>query len=57
MMMSKGTAISPEKPAVAEWSSPVKKDPFATSVEENIELLLRVDAELRADDQVVEVAV
>jgi TldD protein len=40
--------LAPEKPVVAEWSSPVKKDPFATTVEENIDLLLRVDAELRA---------
>ena len=40
--------LAPEKSVVAEWSSPVKKDPFATTVEENIDLLLRVDAELRA---------
>src|SRR6478609_4044092 len=37
-----------EKPAVAEWSTPYKIDPFATSVEQNIELLLQIDAELRA---------
>jgi TldD protein len=40
--------LAPEKPAVAEWSTPYKIDPFTTSVEENIELLLRIDAELRS---------
>jgi TldD protein len=40
--------LAPEKGAVAEWSTPYKIDPFATSVEQNIELLLRVDAELRS---------
>src|SRR5580765_9007928 len=37
--------LAPEKPAVAEWSTPYKVDPFSISVEQNIELLLRVDAE------------
>src|SRR6478609_2506845 len=39
-----------EKPAVAEWSTPYKIDPFATSVEQNIELLLKIDSELRSVD-------
>jgi TldD protein len=38
--------IAPEKPAVAEWSTPYKIDPFTVSVERNIELLLKIDAEL-----------
>jgi TldD protein len=40
--------LAPEKGAVAEWSTPYKIDPFATSVEQNIELLLRIDSELRS---------
>jgi len=40
--------LAREKPAVAEWSTPYKIDPFTTSVEQNIELLLRIDAELRS---------
>jgi TldD protein len=38
--------IAPEKPAVADWSSPCEIDPFTTSIEENIELLLAIDREL-----------
>src|SRR5215470_10137154 len=37
-----------EKPAEGEWSTPYKIDPFTTSVEQNIELLLKIDAELRS---------
>src|SRR5579871_4342461 len=40
--------LAPEKPVVAEWSTPYKIDPFTVSVEQNIELLLRIDAELRS---------
>ncbi|MGH9501750.1 MAG: TldD/PmbA family protein [Terriglobales bacterium] len=40
--------LAPEKPATAEWTSPFQIDPFATSVEQNIELLLRIDSELRS---------
>src|SRR5246127_4328009 len=40
--------LTPEKPAVAEWSTPYKIDPFTVSVEQNIELLLKIDAELRS---------
>lgn len=40
--------LAPEKPAVAEWSTPYKIDPFSISVKDNIELLLRIDGELRA---------
>src|SRR5947209_9767096 len=40
--------IAPEKPAVSEWSTPYGIDPFGISVEQNIDLLLRIDAELRS---------
>ena len=40
--------LAPEKPAVAEWRTPYKIDPFTTSVEQNIELLFKIDAELRS---------
>ena len=40
--------LAPEKPAVAEWSTPFKIDPFTISVEQHIDLLLKIDAELRA---------
>src|SRR5438477_10562023 len=39
--------LAPEKPATAEWTSPYKTDPFTTSVEQNLELLLKIDSELR----------
>jgi TldD protein len=40
--------LAPEPAAVAEWTTPYRVDPFATSVEQNIDLLLKVDAEMRA---------
>src|SRR6478672_4954036 len=40
--------LAPETPVVAEWATPIQIDPFTTSVEENLELLLKIDAELRA---------
>jgi len=40
--------LAPEKPAVAEWSTPIEIDPFSISVEQNIDLLLKIDAELRS---------
>jgi len=40
--------LAPEKPAVAEWTTPYRIDPFSVSVEQNIDLLLKIDAELRA---------
>jgi len=40
--------LAPEKPATAEWTSPHKTDPFTTSVEQNLELLLKIDSELRS---------
>src|SRR5947208_7846705 len=40
--------LAPEKPATAEWTSPYKTDPFTTSVEQNLELLFKIDSELRS---------
>jgi TldD protein len=40
--------LAPEKPVVAGWSTPYKIDPFSISVGKNIDLLLRIDAELRS---------
>ena len=40
--------LAPEKPIVAEWSTPYTIDPFTVSVDENISLLMKIDAELRA---------
>jgi TldD protein len=40
--------LAPEKAVVAEWTTPYKIDPFTVSVEQNIDLLLKVDAELRS---------
>jgi len=39
--------LVPEPAAKAEWISPCKIDPFAVSVEKNLELLFAIDAELR----------
>jgi TldD protein len=39
--------LAPEKPAVAEWTTPCEIDPFTTSVEQNLELAMKIDAELR----------
>jgi TldD protein len=40
--------MAPENAMVAEWSTPYKIDPFSISVEQNLDLLLKIDAELRA---------
>src|SRR5579872_7401777 len=40
--------LVPEKPATADWVSPFEIDPFTTSVHENLDLLLKIDAELRS---------
>jgi TldD protein len=39
--------LAPEKPVVAEWSTPIRTDPFTISVEQNLDLLLKIDSELR----------
>src|SRR6266849_8150637 len=40
--------LAPEPAAKIEWASPCKIDPFRTSIEENLDLLTRIDAELMA---------
>jgi TldD protein len=40
--------LAPELPITGEWSTPIQIDPFTVSVEQNLELLLKIDAELRA---------
>src|SRR6202790_914995 len=40
--------LAPEKPVTAEWTTPFQIDPFTTSVEQNIDLLLQIDSELRS---------
>ena len=40
--------LAPEKAVTAEWTTPHTIDPFSISVEENIDLLLSIDSELRA---------
>jgi TldD protein len=40
--------LAPEKAVTAEWTTPHKIDPFGVSVGRNIDLLLKVDSELRA---------
>jgi len=40
--------LAPEKPVTAEWTSAYKIDPFTTSVEQNLDLLLKIDSELRS---------
>ena len=39
--------LAPEPAAVAEWTTPYKIDPFTTSVEQNLDLLLKIDGEMR----------
>jgi TldD protein len=39
--------LAPEPSAKVDWSSPCEIDPFSTSVEQNIELLLKIDGILR----------
>lgn len=40
--------LADEKPAKAEWSSPREIDPFGISIEQNLDLLTKIDAELRS---------
>ena len=40
--------LAPEKPIVAKWTNPCKIDPFSTSVEQNLALLMACDKELRS---------
>jgi len=40
--------LAPERAAVAEWTTPIAIDPFTISIEQNLDLLLTIDAELRS---------
>jgi TldD protein len=40
--------LAPEKPVNAEWVTPFQIDPFTISIEQNLNLLLKIDAELRS---------
>jgi len=40
--------LAPEKAHTDDWTSPCKIDPFTVSVEQNLELLMKIDAELRS---------
>jgi TldD protein len=40
--------LAPEKAVTAEWASPCRIDPFSISVEKNLDLLLKIDADLRS---------
>jgi TldD protein len=40
--------LAPEVAVQVEWASPVRVDPFSVSIEQNLGLLMQVDAELRA---------
>src|SRR5438874_365739 len=40
--------LAAEKPAVADWTCDYKIDPFTISVEQNLDLLLKIDAEMRS---------
>src|ERR1700746_3024742 len=40
--------LAPEKPVTAEWTTPHRIDPFTVSVEQNIDLLMKIDGDLRA---------
>ncbi|MFI5072659.1 MAG: PmbA/TldA family metallopeptidase, partial [Terriglobales bacterium] len=42
--------LAPEKAAIAEWTTPHEIDPFTISVEQNLDLLFKIDAELRSVD-------
>jgi TldD protein len=41
-----GIRFAPEKSYVAQWTTPHKIDPFTTSIEQNLDLLLAIDKEL-----------
>jgi TldD protein len=40
--------LAPERAVTAEWTTPFQIDPFSVSVEQNLELLLKIDSELRS---------
>jgi TldD protein len=44
----KDVQLVPEKAVTAEWTTPHKIDPFSISVEQNLAMLQKIDAELRS---------
>jgi TldD protein len=40
--------LAPEPAVKVEWASPCKIDPFTTSIEQNLDLLMKIDSELLA---------
>ena len=40
--------LAPEKAVTADWTTPFQIDPFSVSIEQNLDLLMKVDAELRS---------
>src|SRR5208337_4769044 len=40
--------LAPERAAIADWASPCHIDPFSISIEQNLDLLLEIDSELRS---------
>jgi TldD protein len=40
--------LAPEKPVTGEWTTPFQIDPFTISIGRNLDLLLKIDAELRS---------
>jgi TldD protein len=40
--------LAPEKAVTAAWATPFQIDPFTISIEQNLDLLLKIDAEMRA---------
>jgi TldD protein len=47
MAKSQDVRLAPEDPHVAEWVSPCRIDPFSVPLEDNLSLLMKIDAELR----------
>jgi TldD protein len=44
----KDVQLVPEKAVTADWTTPYKVDPFSFSIEQNLALLQKIDAELRS---------
>ncbi|HUO16722.1 MAG TPA: TldD/PmbA family protein [Verrucomicrobiae bacterium] len=40
--------LAPEKVVTAEWTTPYQIDPFTISIEQNLDLLMKIDTELRS---------
>jgi TldD protein len=45
-VMQEDVRLAPEKAYKDDWTSPCKIDPFSTSIEENLHLLMKIDEEL-----------